>query len=318
MRNPLIILLISLVQFSYSQDQLFKKDNSKIEAKILEINQTEIKYKLFNYQDGPTIIISKNDVAMIIYQNGTHEVFNNKTEPVIQTQNNTYDTKRYEEAEKKREDEKLAKFNELVSTKNLVCMNLLEPMNGVFSINYLRELGNNLFNIYVPFGVGFTEPYLNQMFISSYYYGGGTYNNSYITNFKLLRKSIDAGIGLHFQTSGKRAVTHFIGPYFGISQYTGEFDEVYYTNSYNYDPSNNYTVKHGFVMNRYQILLDNGFLFRASKNFNVILIGGVGYRVDDFLANNPNTYTGTQYNYRYNSGFPFNAFKLGLSMGYRF
>src|ERR1700741_2511105 len=64
-----------------AQDQIFKKDNTKIEAKILEISQNDVKYKLFSHQDGPTIIVNKNDIALIIYQNGVHEVFNAKPEP---------------------------------------------------------------------------------------------------------------------------------------------------------------------------------------------------------------------------------------------
>ena len=54
----------------FSQDQLFKKDNTKVDVKILEINPTEIKYKLFNDEDGPTIRVLKSDVALIIYKNG--------------------------------------------------------------------------------------------------------------------------------------------------------------------------------------------------------------------------------------------------------
>lgn len=316
MRKFLLISVIYLSGFAYSQDQLFKKDNSKIEAKILEINQTEIKYKLFNYQDGPTIIISKSDVAMIIYKNGTHEVFNNKPEQINQPQSSDYNYKNYEETKKKSEEEKIAKFNELISTKNLVSMNLLEPMNGVFSVNYLRELGNNLFNVYIPLGVGFAQPYLSQAFVPSFYNYSGSYNNSYISNFKFDRKTFESGIGLHFQTSGKRAVTHFIGPYFGISQFNGNYTITSYVYDQNMGNTSYTSTDHDFVMNRYQILLDNGVLFRVNKNFNVILIAGVGYRVDDFVANHPNKFTGGSYYNNYN--LPINSFKFGLSMGYRF
>lgn len=316
MKKLLLTTCICLAGLAYSQDQLFKKDNSKIEAKILEINQTEIKYKLFNYQDGPTIIISKNDVAMIIYQNGTHEVFNTKAEMPISSPNVVIVNKNNSvETEKKMEEEKLAKFNDLVSTKNLISLNFLEPMNGTFSMNYLREFANNLFNVYVPVGVGFAQPYFSQLFVSSYN-SANQYNSSYVTDFKFSRKSFETGISLHFQTSGKRAVTHFIGPYFGVSQYNGTFIE---SNYYNYDPyiyHPNTKTEHGFVMNRYQIMLDNGFLFRATKNFNIVLLGAVGYYVDDFIANNPSKFTGNTY-YR-NSSLPVNSFKLGLSMGYRF
>ena len=66
----------------FCQDVIIKKDSSRIEVKLLEIRPTEIKYKLFNYLEGPNIIISTNDVAYIIYSNGQKEVFETKVEPL--------------------------------------------------------------------------------------------------------------------------------------------------------------------------------------------------------------------------------------------
>lgn len=60
---------------SFGQDILVKRDSSKIEAKVLEIRPAEIKYKYFNYLDGPTLVVHKNEVAYIIYQNGQSEAF---------------------------------------------------------------------------------------------------------------------------------------------------------------------------------------------------------------------------------------------------
>ena len=73
----LFLFLICLI--GYSQDIIVKKDSSRIEVKLLELKQTEIKYKLFSYQDGPDIIISKSDIAYVVYPNGTKEVFNKAT-----------------------------------------------------------------------------------------------------------------------------------------------------------------------------------------------------------------------------------------------
>jgi hypothetical protein len=60
---------------SFSQDILVKRDSSKIEAKVLEIRPNEIKYKYFNYQDGPVLVIDRNEIAYIIYPNGQSERF---------------------------------------------------------------------------------------------------------------------------------------------------------------------------------------------------------------------------------------------------
>ncbi len=70
-----ITALLLLTVKVFGQDILVKKDSSKIEAKLLEIRPTEIKYKYFNYQEGPTLIINKNEVAYIVYANGQTEIF---------------------------------------------------------------------------------------------------------------------------------------------------------------------------------------------------------------------------------------------------
>ena len=61
---------------------LVKRDSSKIQVKLLEVRTNELKYKLFNYQDGPDIIISKKDIAYVIYSNGAKEIFNSIENPI--------------------------------------------------------------------------------------------------------------------------------------------------------------------------------------------------------------------------------------------
>lgn len=320
MKKYLIYLLFCATSISYAQDQLFKKDNSKVDVKILEINQNEIKYKLFTYQDGPTITISKKDVALIIYQNGVHEVINTPVEvaEVITTTtpmivyNNVYRGARVNQDSL----DKVA-FKDLTSNKHLISFNMLEPLNGSVSLNYLTEFANNYLNIYVPVSVGFANPYFTQQTNNLFsggnnYYGNGTSGTNYsISNYKFSSKAFEAGIGIHFQTSGKHAVTHFIGPYVGMAQFNGTYDQT--TNSYNNNTNTYSKANLAFTMNRLYVLLDNGFLFRATKNFNIILLAGVGYHIDTYKINDPTKAT----NYNTNQ-LPLNAFKLGLSFGYRF
>lgn len=320
MKKLLTVMLIAFVGSCFAQDQLFKKDNTKIEVKILEINQTEIKYKLFTYQDGPTITILKNDVALIIYQNGVHEVLNapaettapsNATPMVIY---NATPTTRIN-----RDSIEKAAFNDLVSNQNLVSLNIMDPLNGSLSVNYIREFAHNYLHVYVPLSIGFTAPYFSQavttMFSGNNYYYN--YNNtSYMTvsDFRYTNKNYEAGIGIHFQSSGKHAVTHFVGPYVGTSQFTG----TYVMTKYIYDPNSGYssteTSTNSFTLKRVNVMLDNGLLFRVTKNFNIMLMGSLGYHIDTFNA--PDDLT-KAYNYNKNR-FPINAFKLGLSFGYRF
>lgn len=59
-----------------SQDIIFTTSNEDIKAKVIEINQTEIKYKKFENLTGVTYSINKSDVLFIRYENGTKDVFN--------------------------------------------------------------------------------------------------------------------------------------------------------------------------------------------------------------------------------------------------
>jgi len=70
----LFIVLLMLVKWLDAQDVLFKKNGEELKVKVLEILQTEVKYKNFDNPDGPVYTISKSDVARIKYANGTDEV----------------------------------------------------------------------------------------------------------------------------------------------------------------------------------------------------------------------------------------------------
>jgi hypothetical protein len=57
-------------------DLIILKDGSEIKAKVLEINDDNIKYKLCDNLDGPTFTKSKDLIFMIKYPNGTSTVVN--------------------------------------------------------------------------------------------------------------------------------------------------------------------------------------------------------------------------------------------------
>ena len=68
---------------SFSQDIIITKDNERIEAKVLEINETDVMYELFFNPDGVTYLVSKSNIKTIVYQNGTVENFGNENTVVI-------------------------------------------------------------------------------------------------------------------------------------------------------------------------------------------------------------------------------------------
>ena len=66
-------------------DLITLRDGTDIEAKVIEVGSKVIKYKRCNNIDGPTIVVSIENVFMIKYANGTKEVF--KKEEVKEKKN---------------------------------------------------------------------------------------------------------------------------------------------------------------------------------------------------------------------------------------
>lgn len=67
MKKVIFLLLVSFV--SYSQDTIYKLSNEAIAAKILEINDQNIKFKKFSNLDGPLYSELKSEIYYIKYQN---------------------------------------------------------------------------------------------------------------------------------------------------------------------------------------------------------------------------------------------------------
>lgn len=60
---------------AYAQDLITRKDGTDIQAKILEVTTSEVKYKKASNPDGPIFTISKSDILIVRYANGENEIF---------------------------------------------------------------------------------------------------------------------------------------------------------------------------------------------------------------------------------------------------
>ena len=67
----------------FAQDIIVTNDAQKIEAKILEVSKTEIKYKEKSNLNGPTFVLETKDISSVIYANGKVVLYNQeeKSEP---------------------------------------------------------------------------------------------------------------------------------------------------------------------------------------------------------------------------------------------
>jgi len=72
----ILTVLIAMTITAYAQDVITKKDGTDIQAKVLEVTTTEVKYQKFDNQTGPTYVLLKTELLMIRYENGTKDIFN--------------------------------------------------------------------------------------------------------------------------------------------------------------------------------------------------------------------------------------------------
>ena len=83
MRHKTLLLALLLTGFSAvaaAQDIIVTKQSERIDAKILEVSPSEIKYKKASNPDGPTFILPRSKVASVVYMDGEVESFGDESE----------------------------------------------------------------------------------------------------------------------------------------------------------------------------------------------------------------------------------------------
>lgn len=69
----LVAILITTVGFA--QDVIVMKDGSTIQSKVTKVTKSEVEYKKFDNQAGPTYTIKTKELQCINYENGTKDTF---------------------------------------------------------------------------------------------------------------------------------------------------------------------------------------------------------------------------------------------------
>ena len=75
MKNTCLVLFLFSCFVVNAQDTIYKLNGELIAAKILEINQADIKYKRFNLPEGPLFITSRAEIQKIKFANGAVDSF---------------------------------------------------------------------------------------------------------------------------------------------------------------------------------------------------------------------------------------------------
>lgn len=64
----------------FAQDIIVTIESARIDASIVEISETEVKYKSATNPDGPVFVIQTNQIASIIFKNGEVKTFSNASQ----------------------------------------------------------------------------------------------------------------------------------------------------------------------------------------------------------------------------------------------
>lgn len=81
MKRIVCSLFVLWIVISLSaQDIIITNDAKKIDAKILEVSKSEIKYKESDNLEGPTFILEVSDISSIVYSNGKVVLYNSNEE----------------------------------------------------------------------------------------------------------------------------------------------------------------------------------------------------------------------------------------------
>ena len=82
MRIVFFLLLLSSA-FINAQVTIVKRNGEKLAVKLIEVNTNEVRFKRFDYQDGPLFTLAKQEIKTLLYANGANESFENYIPPII-------------------------------------------------------------------------------------------------------------------------------------------------------------------------------------------------------------------------------------------
>jgi hypothetical protein len=285
MKQRFFILLAMLAAYPLlSQDIIYTTGGNKYKAKVLENNSSDIKYKDFDNPEGPTYVISKREVVLIDYQNGTTEVINSNPPNYSSNKTETdYATKKPEQKNP----------NELYYMgKNMVSINALGLLNADISIFYDRDLLNNKLDLMLmgSYNLNKSKPALT------------TFINQDYPNAK---KNFDVGLGLNFLPSDRGRAQYFVGVMAKYMQM--EYDKSVITEQ----TINGFVFQSNSIerapMSQLMIGATNGVQVRVSYHFNFKIFATLGLATNSPASTSSNA-AGSTYPKAY----------LGYCFGYRF
>jgi hypothetical protein len=289
--NRNIYFFIAAMLFSLqalAQDKIYKKNGDVVEAKVIEIGETEIKYKIFTDQEGPTYSVDKDRLKKIIYQTGREETFVNSLR----------DTSLYAD-----------------QTKSAIKFNFLAPLGGYTQLSYERNIkpGRSYEISLGIIGLGLRQKREDV----DYNYNPNEFSTS--TRREFYRGAAGAFIGAgykfiklpNFVRSGDK-YSHILQGFYAKPEI---LLGIYSQNQYNTSRSGQNTEeRESVVLGAFVINLGKQWVL--GESFLLDLYGGMGYALDsqdnsNFFNNYGGNHFGLQVAGETGVGFT-GGFKIGL------
>jgi hypothetical protein len=278
----LMLAITFMANITQAQDIITKNDSSKVLANVLEVNPTEIKYSLFQYNDGPKIILLKTDVAYIAYKTGTVDRFTNlaAAKPIQVYDPNRYNLDRVPVHAYRTEEDKKKRCEKLYTRKNYLGFNYIAFLNTCMAFNYMRDVKKANLIINVPFSLGMGSPSItNSLYGRNYLDGTGS--------TKYDRLTYQIGLNTLFAPPMTREVNFLMGPAFNFSEYRVSVNTQYTTTFAASGQYNDGRFKNQFTLRRQHYGINIGMLARFSEKVNMNMLITFGYKQDTYDQYDP-------------------------------
>ncbi len=287
-------LIMWIITFSvYTQDKIIKKNQEILTGKIIEVGIAEIKYKTSDNLNGPDYVITKNDVLLIVYENG-------KIDKITSVK---------EDKKKNYIDSSYFKYN------NSISFDLISPAYSDISLAYeKRVFKKTLIGFKIPLTLHYSKNFTPAGYpivglnIDSYYQFLtavfpnisviSTTQDSVLLRFREAKQTKVSNIGFRtglqtkFYFSQPKKINWFIGPeiILGYSQgkivkevkdedYWVAKDEYYSSNYNNKVLKENRSYNEIFTANRFLLgtQFTTGFEYRPMPRLSLGIDIGLGY-----------------------------------------
>ncbi len=220
-----LLVFVAIVFYSVTlsaQDTLYKTDGSRQLVTIIEITQSQVRYKPYSNPDSPPFAILGKYITQIVNADGQITTF--------------------EGSRSVADSVRILNSVQLVKAgagRNIISLNVTDVLIGMISANYEHILPSGKLGLKIPLSVGFNTIAGNRYDYSYYKYSPRT-------------TIIGSGIDLDFYPGGQRQVSYFVGPSLQLRLFNADYTY--------YDPVSFVYSSQGIPLSVY-IETENGWQF---------------------------------------------------------